>query len=294
MARIAGSAHGVVTLAQLLRAGITRAEIKQRIRTGALLREHRGAYRVGHRAPSVEARYLAAVRACGEHALLSGLAAAHLLGLLRGPPPPPEVTTTTERRVAGVVTRRSRYFEPRDATSWRRIPVTSVARTLVDLAARLAVDDLARACHEAGVRHGATPAEVDAVLARRPNTRGARQLRQVLRGEIRVTLSKPRIAISRTFAGSWTRAPRDQPSSRWSARRLPVAGPSPDRRARQLPVSPFAPRVGAGSATRTRGARPRRRVSPLHVRGRLREPRTDARGAARPASSGGAVALMLQ
>ena len=190
MARIAGSAHGVVTLAQLLRAGITRAEIKQRIRTGALLREHRGVYRVGHRAPSVEARYLAAVRACGEHALLSGLAAAHLLGLLRGPPPPPEVTTTTERRVAGVVTRRSRYFEPRDATSWRRIPVTSVARTLVDLAARLAVDDLARACHEAGVRHGATPAEVDAVLARRPNTRGARQLRQVLRGEIRVTLSK--------------------------------------------------------------------------------------------------------
>ena len=72
MARIAGVAHGVVTRAQLLRAGVTPAEIEQRLRTGALIREHRGVYRVGHRAPSLEARYLAAVWACGEQALLSG------------------------------------------------------------------------------------------------------------------------------------------------------------------------------------------------------------------------------
>ena len=64
-ARIAGEAHGVVTRAQLLRAGVSDAEIEQRLKTGALLREHRGVYRVGHRAPSLEARYLAAVRACG-------------------------------------------------------------------------------------------------------------------------------------------------------------------------------------------------------------------------------------
>ena len=52
---------------------------------GALLPVYRGVYRVGHRAPSVEARYMAAVLACGEGALLSGRAAARLLGLLRGP-----------------------------------------------------------------------------------------------------------------------------------------------------------------------------------------------------------------
>jgi len=172
MARIAGSAHGVVTREELRRAGISAAAIKHRLRTGALLREHRGVYRVGHRAPSVEARYLAAVRACGRHALLSGLAAAHLLGIVRGPAPPPEVTATTERRVGGVATRRSRHFEPRDATTWRGIPVTSVARTLVDLATMLQVDDLARACHEAGVRHGTTPAAVESALARRPGSRG--------------------------------------------------------------------------------------------------------------------------
>ena len=92
---MAGAAHGVVTRAQLLRAGVSDAEIEHRLKTGALLREHRGVYRVGHRAPSVEARYLAAVRACGDQALLSGRSAAYLLGLLKGSPPPPEVTART-------------------------------------------------------------------------------------------------------------------------------------------------------------------------------------------------------
>jgi len=97
LAQIAEAAHGVVTRRQALQAGVTAGEIKQRLRTGALLREYPGVYRVGHRAPSVEARYLAAVYACGQGALLSGRAAAHLLGLTRGPAPPPEVTTPTER-----------------------------------------------------------------------------------------------------------------------------------------------------------------------------------------------------
>ena len=81
---MAGLGHGVVTRAQLLRAGITTSEIEQRLRTGALLREHRGVYRVGHRAPGVEASYLAAVRACGDGALLSGRAAGYLLGIVKG------------------------------------------------------------------------------------------------------------------------------------------------------------------------------------------------------------------
>ena len=62
-----------------------------------------------------------------------------------------------------------------DATTWRGIPVTTVPRTLVDLAAVLGADELARACHEAEVRHGTGPALVEAVLARRPNAPGAQQ-----------------------------------------------------------------------------------------------------------------------
>jgi very-short-patch-repair endonuclease len=190
VARIASRSHGVVTRRQLLATGVSEDEIDHRIAAGALLREHRGVYRVGHRAPSVEARYLAAVLACGDGALLSGQAAGHLWGLLKGAAPPPEVTAPTERRIAGVRTRRTRKIDPADATTWRGIPITTVPFTLVALAAQLTVEDLARACHEAGVRHDTTPRQVDDVLLRRPNAPGTRQLRAVLHGDVRVTLSK--------------------------------------------------------------------------------------------------------
>ena len=191
LATLAAQAHGVVTRAELLQAGVSRAEITHRVRTGSLLREHPAVYRGGHRAPSVEATYLAAVRACGEGALLCGRAAANLLGLLRGGAPPPEVMAPTERRVEGVRTTRSRRLDGgRDAMTWNRIPVTTVPRTLVDVAAVLAVHDLARACHEAGVHHGTTPADVAAVLERRPMSGGAANLRRILGGDVPVTLSK--------------------------------------------------------------------------------------------------------
>ena len=186
---MAGRAHGVVTRVELLTAGLTPEQIRQRTTRGALRVVHRGVYRVGHTAPSVEARYLAAVLACGEGAVLSGRAAAHLWGLLKGPAPPLEVTAPTERRVKGVKTRRARRSK-RETTTWRGIPVTTPARTLVDLAAVVDAADLARACHEAGVRHRTTPKQVEAVLARRPNVPGAGLLRAVLRGEVHVTLSK--------------------------------------------------------------------------------------------------------
>ena len=176
----------MVTRRELLRAGISAKQIDRRLVTGPLFAVFRGVYRVGHTAPSVETYYLAAVKACGAEALLSGRAAAHLLGLLKGQAPPPEVTTPRRRRIEGVRTRRAR----RQAAIWRGIPVTTPAETLVDLAAVLNADALARACHEAGVRHHTTPKQVEALLARRPNTRGAAKLRAVLRGDAKVTLSK--------------------------------------------------------------------------------------------------------
>jgi hypothetical protein len=190
LASLGGQAHGVVTREELLRAGLTAAQIRYRVRTGGLIREYPGVYRVGHRAPSLEARFMAAVLACGEGALLSGRAAGYLFGATKGPAPPPEVTAPTERRVRGVKTHRSRGLGPEDATTWRGIPVTTLPRTLVDLAAVLDLDDLARACHEARVRHGTTPGQVEAVLARRPKSPGAAKLRAILRGDAPVTLSK--------------------------------------------------------------------------------------------------------
>ncbi len=186
---MAARSHGVVTRQQLLASGISADEVKHRLKNGALIGVHAGVYRVGHRAPSLEARYLAAVRACGQGAALSGRAAGHLWGLLRGRAPAPEVTAPKQRRVKGVSTRR-RPMDRSEQTVWRGIPTTTLARTLVDLAAVLDGPQPARACHEAGVRHHTTPRQVEAVLARRPNTLGAGRLRAVLRGDVHVTLSK--------------------------------------------------------------------------------------------------------
>lgn len=189
LARLAGRAHGVVSRPELLDAGVSKGEIEHRIRIGALIRQHRGVYRVGHGAPSVEATYLAAVRACGVGAVLSGLAAAYLLGLIKGRPPKPEVTAPNDREVDGLRTTRARRA-PIETTHVRGIPVTAVARTLVDIAGRLSDDELARACHEAGVRYRTTPRHVQAVLARRPRSPGAGTLRRIMAGEIKVSLSE--------------------------------------------------------------------------------------------------------
>ena len=174
---------------QLLDAGVSAKEIRRRLQKKALLRVFPGVYRVGHTAPSREAHYLAAVLACGEGAVLSGKAAGHLSGLLKGAAPPPEVTAPKKRRIKGVRTRHARRRET-EATTHHGIPITTVPRTLVDLSSMLSLDDLARACHEAGVKHHTTPRQVEAVLAKRPTTPRAGKLRKVMHGDVHVTLSK--------------------------------------------------------------------------------------------------------
>jgi very-short-patch-repair endonuclease len=188
--RLGSAAHGVVTRERLLHEGVSLKEIRHRLHIGALIREHRGVYRVGHRAPSVEARYLAAVFASGEGALLCGRAAAYIQGLIKGGSPPPEVMAPVKRRLRGVISHRVRRTDPADATIWRGIPITTIPRTLVDIAAHMPEDELARACHEAGVRHRTTPRHVEAVLARRPNAQGAAKLRRIISGDTPLLLSK--------------------------------------------------------------------------------------------------------
>src|SRR4051795_7558523 len=227
--RIASRQHGLVTRVQLLRAGVTAQEIRGRVRAGALLRVYRCVYRAGHRAPCLEADYLAAVLACGPEARLSGRAAGHLLGLLTGRAPAPEVTAPRLRRVPGVRARRGR-IDRADRAIHRGIPVTAVPRTLIHLAADLSLDALARACHEAGVRYRMTPAHLSAALARRPrNTPGAPKLRRIVDGDARVTLSPLEHRFLELLAEHGLPLPRtNRPAGayhvdcRWPERRLIV------------------------------------------------------------------------
>jgi putative AbiEi antitoxin of type IV toxin-antitoxin system len=186
IARIASANHGVATREQLLAAGVSAKQIHHRLQVGSLIAVFPGVYRVGHAAPSTLAHYLAAVRACGNQAALYGPAAGHLLRLTKGDPPLPHVMTRTERHVKGIRTKRVRKIE--HVTTFNRIRTTNVALTLIDLAAVLSPQALARACHEAGVRYRTTPGQVQAIL--RPNSPGAASLRRVLTGDEHVTLSK--------------------------------------------------------------------------------------------------------
>jgi hypothetical protein len=224
IARLASRSHGVVTRSVLLDAGVTVAQLKQRVRRGTLLREFRGVYRVGHRAPSIEARYLAAVLACGVGAALSGEAAAYLLVLIRGTAPPPEVTAPTSKRIPNLKTHRSARIE---ATTWKGIPVTTVPRTLVDLAGTLSFDALSRAHHEAEVRYGTKPEQIEVLL--RPNAAGAQDLRRIIHGDAPITLSRLEKRFLALLRGAGLPLPlTNRPAGahrvdcRWPARRLTV------------------------------------------------------------------------
>jgi hypothetical protein len=129
------------------------------------------------------------VKACGDGAVLAGLSAAHLYGLLRGAPPPPEVVSAARRRIAGVKARQ-RKMHPLEVCTHLGIPILTVPAVLVDVAPRLERSALARACHEGGVRYGIRPSHVQAVLDRRPNAAGAGEIRAVMTGETPVTLSR--------------------------------------------------------------------------------------------------------
>ncbi|MFL5843199.1 MAG: type IV toxin-antitoxin system AbiEi family antitoxin domain-containing protein [Solirubrobacteraceae bacterium] len=190
IAELAARSHGVVTRKGLEEAGVTPDEIKARVHRGALLRVHHGVYRVGHRAPSAAAVYLAAVLACGNGALLAGKTAGWWLGLVDGDPPPPEVVARTERRVPGVQVVRCRALGSEDGWVHRGVPVTTPARTLVDLAAVLPLDALSTAAHKAGIGYRTTPAQVSMELAKRPTARGRRNLEIVIGRRAYVTLSK--------------------------------------------------------------------------------------------------------
>ncbi|HET7417190.1 MAG TPA: type IV toxin-antitoxin system AbiEi family antitoxin domain-containing protein [Solirubrobacterales bacterium] len=93
VARIAARQHGVITLRQLEEVGLGRRGVSKRASRGQLHRIHRGVYAVGHRPPSLHARFMAAVLACGEGAVLSYGSAAVLWELLRPLDGPVHVST---------------------------------------------------------------------------------------------------------------------------------------------------------------------------------------------------------
>ena len=136
IARIAGRQHGVLSLTQLSDCGVDPSGVKRRVAAGRLHRIHRGVYAVGHAALSDEGRWMAAVLACGESAVLSHRSAARLWGILpasgRGRSGPArgcvDVTVPGNggrARRQGIRVHRSITLSPAHCTIRTGIPVTT-------------------------------------------------------------------------------------------------------------------------------------------------------------------------
>jgi hypothetical protein len=154
LARLAARQHGLVTAAQLSDLGLGRRGVSNRVATGRLHPKYRGVYALGHARLSQHGRWMAAVLAAGEGAVLSHLAAAKLWEVWRRKVTGIDVIAPRRRRQrAGIRVHSARHLDPRDVTKHDGIPVTTVPRTLVDLSSVLTAPQLANVIHEAAFRN---------------------------------------------------------------------------------------------------------------------------------------------
>ena len=181
IAELAARQHGVVSFEQLRRLGLTKSGVTRRVKAGFLHPLHRGVYAVGIPTSSIRARYLGAVFALGSGAALSHRSAAALWGLRPNASGRLEVSVARHREgPPGVTVHRTRVLAPQDVTERDGIPVTSVARTLLDLSAVVRPSDLEVAVDRAERLALFDLNAVVDVLERANGRRGAGLLRRIV------------------------------------------------------------------------------------------------------------------
>ncbi len=156
----------MVTLEEFFELGYTERRRRTLTEHGIIHRRFPGVYAVGHTRLTQKGLWMAAVLACGEGALLSHRDAGRLHGLLRGVGSGPiHVSAPRRHRLAEIRCHRTRNPDPRDATVVDAIPVTSWARTALDLATELPGSRL-RDALEMAERQGRDFSELREVMER--------------------------------------------------------------------------------------------------------------------------------
>jgi hypothetical protein len=173
VAALAGRQHGMVARWQLLKLGMTETMVKTRLRHGGLHRLHRGVFADGHRAITFESRWMAAVLAFGPTAVLSHRSAGQLWGLVPRSRIVPEVTRTGRAGNRPRLVVHQSALPADEIARVRGIPVTSVPRTMFDLAGTLGERDVERAWNEMEVRGHRDRHSVPTLLERYPGRRGS-------------------------------------------------------------------------------------------------------------------------
>jgi very-short-patch-repair endonuclease len=182
VARIAGRQDNVITGDQLRAAGLRRGAIAHRVKVRAMQRLHVNVYLLGAAPPTPMARARAARFACGGDAVVSHRSAACLFGLLPDIGGDVDVTIQGRNQAprSGIRRHRVKQLPPEDVTTINGVKVTSVARTICDLAASESPRDTEHAFQEALFRDKTIDRTIAAVLQREPRRRGAPIMRSLL------------------------------------------------------------------------------------------------------------------
>ena len=200
--------HGVVSLPQLTGFGLLPSAVRERVGSGRLHRIHRGVYAVGYPLLTARGHWMAAVLACGDGSALSDSSAASLWGLREGGGSRIDVTAPrrTARTRAGIRVHWRPSLAAVDVAVCDRIPCTSVARTLLDLASVISPSALEKACDRAEQLRLFDGRAIEELLARVPGARGTRRLREVLSEldpqgpETRTEIERLMLALCRTHS----------------------------------------------------------------------------------------------
>jgi hypothetical protein len=180
LGEVARRQWGVVTRAQLAEAGLGDKGVAEWVQSDRIRRLYRGIYAYGHDRLRPEGHWLAAVMACGPGAALSHRSAAQLCEIRQNSSALVDVTVPTQNgriRRAGIRIHRSGRLAPEEVTERNGIPVTTVARTLLDLADVLDHQALKRTISEAEYRGLFDLTALIAVVQNNPGRRGAKLMR---------------------------------------------------------------------------------------------------------------------
>src|SRR3954447_26060413 len=178
VAALALRQHGVACFAQLIVIGLTADAIEWRVRAGRLHPIQRGVYAVGHAGLTERARWMAAVLAFGEGAVLSHRSAAALWQIL---PPRGPIHVTTPRRLhkRDGITPHSQSLQLDETATHDGIRTTTVARTLLDIAATEPAE-FVRAYNEAEYRRLTDTTDLATLTARYLRRKGTARIRAVM------------------------------------------------------------------------------------------------------------------
>jgi uncharacterized protein DUF559 len=181
-AELATEQGGPISREQLLALGVTPGAIKSWLRSGRLHCYLRNVYLLGHEAITTKGRMLAPVLAYAPGAVLSHRSAAMWWGFSHTARSKVDITAPgrTRRKQDGIDLHLVRALDPRDTTEHEGVPITTVPRTLLDLAEVVPPRQVERAVNEAERLKLFDAAAMQALLARSPGRRGLKPLRDLL------------------------------------------------------------------------------------------------------------------